>query len=83
MYARRLRIKYHQPALLDDVLEFSTWAYNMKRSTGVRYYDIRRKGDRARIAEIVTYAVWVDLDNGRPMRIPDELLEIFRSNIVW
>ena len=83
MYARRLRIKYHQPAFMDDELEFSTWAYNMKRSTGERYYDIRRKRDNARIAEIITYAVWVNLENGHPIRIPDELLDIFKSNIVW
>ena len=83
MYARKLRIKYHQPALLDDELEFSTWAYNMRRSTGIRYYDIHRASDNFRIAEIVTHAVWVDLSTGRPMRIPMHLLETFKPNIVW
>lgn len=83
MYARNVRIKYHQPAILGDELVINTWAYNMRRSTGVRYYEILRSGDQKKIAEIVTLAVWVDLETGRPIRIPTKLLEIFKPNIVF
>lgn len=82
MYARKVRIIYHQPALLDDVLAINTWAYQMKRATGVRYYEIQRTADENKIAEIVTLAAWVDLETGRPIRIPARLLALFKANIV-
>ena len=82
MFAHKVNIIYRRAALLEDELEFSTWAYNMKRSTGTRYYELRRVSDAARIAQINAYAVWVDLETGKPIRIPDEMLIDFSSNIV-
>lgn len=82
MYARKVRIKYHRSAFAHDDLEISTWAYNMRRSTGNRHMSIRRLSDQALIASINTIGVWVDLENGRPIRIPDHLLKDFSDNIV-
>lgn len=82
MYARKVRIKYHQPAFAHDELEISTWAYNMRRSTGNRHMSIHRLQDKALIASIDTVGVWVNLENGKPIRIPDHLLRDFSDNIV-
>jgi acyl-CoA thioester hydrolase len=79
--ARRIRIKYSQQAIFNDELEISTWAYDMQRSTGIRYYEIRRVENDALIAQINTQDVCRDLTTGKTIRIPPDFLESFKANI--
>jgi YbgC/YbaW family acyl-CoA thioester hydrolase len=81
--ARRFRIEYRQAALLGDDLEIATWISEVKRASVVRHYTIRRIADGELIARAHLLSVWVDLDSGRPIRIPDGFLNDFSSNIEY
>jgi acyl-CoA thioester hydrolase len=79
--ARRYRIEYRQPALLDDELSVSTWVSEVKRATAVRHYRIERAGDRELLARAYALWVWTDVRTGKPLRIPSEFLADFAPNI--
>lgn len=80
--ARRYRIQYKQPALMDDELEVATWVSDVRRATAVRHYTITRIPDNVLLARAHVLWVWVDLESGRPMRIPTEFISAFAANIV-
>jgi acyl-CoA thioester hydrolase len=82
IFARRYRIEYRLPALLDDELEVSTWISDVKRSSAVRHYTITRAGDEALLARGHALWVWVDLATGRPLRVPEDFAAAFADNIV-
>jgi acyl-CoA thioester hydrolase len=79
--ARRYRIEYKQPALMDDELEVSTWISDVKRATAVRHYTIIRATDQALLARVHVLWVWVNLASGHPMRIPAGFIDDFSANI--
>lgn len=79
--ARRIRIEYRQPALLDDELDISTWISDVGRATAVRHFVIRRPADDTLIARARTLWVWVDIHTGRPIRIPAAFFTDFSPNI--
>lgn len=79
--ARRYRIEYLEPALMNDELEVTTYVSDVKRSTAVRHYTIKRAADGALLVRARALWVWVDLTTGRPRRIPADFLEAFRPNI--
>lgn len=80
--ARRYRIEYRQQALLDDELEVATWISDVKRATAVRHYSIRRVSDGELLTRARALWVWVDVESGRPMRIPEQFAVDFAPNIV-
>ena len=82
IFARRERVEYLQPAVLNDELEIATWAFDLKRISGTRYYKITRVQDDALIAHVHSMLVWTDLATGKPARIPDHFLVDFSPNIV-
>lgn len=79
--ARQHRIEYKQPALLDDELEISTYVYNVRKATVTRYYRITRPADGALIAQVQTRYVWVNIETGRPIRVPEAFMDEFGPNI--
>jgi acyl-CoA thioester hydrolase len=79
---RKNQIHYRLPAFMGDELEITTWASQVRRSTAVRYYQVRRCRDRALLVEVHALGVWVDLSTGRPARIPPDFLADFQANIV-
>jgi acyl-CoA thioester hydrolase len=79
---RKNQIQYRLPAFIDDELEITTWASNVRRSTAVRYYQIRRPRDGALLVEVHALGVWVDLSSGRPVRINPQFLADFQANLV-
>jgi len=79
---RRHRIEYRQQAVMNDELEVSTWAFNMRRATGVRHYFIRRVSDGELMAQVHSQYVWINIDTGRPVRVPEDFLAAFADNIV-
>ncbi len=78
---RRHQIDYLAPAFLDDELEISTWAAHVRRSTAMRYYTITRLADDRLLARVHTYAVWLELATGRPIRIPPHFMDDFAPNL--
>jgi acyl-CoA thioester hydrolase len=79
--ARRYRIEYRRPALLDDELEVATWISDVKRITAVRHFTIRRAHDQLLLARVHSLWAWVDTQTGRPLRIPPHFLADFATNI--
>ncbi len=79
--ARRYRIEYKQAAVMDDELEVATWISDVKRATAVRHYTITRVADKALLARAHVLWVWINLKNGRPIRIPADFLAAFGPNI--
>jgi acyl-CoA thioester hydrolase len=79
--ARRYRIEYQQPALFGDELELATWISETKRSSAGRYYTISRASDGALVARAHVTWVWIDLETGRPIRVPAHFIADFASNI--
>jgi len=78
--ARKHRVEYLQLALLGDELELATWFSDVRRSTAIRHYRIGRVSDGETLARARTLWVWVDLETGRPIRIPTDFLSDFASN---
>lgn len=81
IFIRKQQIRYRQPALIDDELEISTWASSVRRSTATRHYTIQRVGDEALLGEVHSLGVWVDLETGRPIRIPEQFMADFAPNL--
>jgi acyl-CoA thioester hydrolase len=78
---RKLQVQYLQPAFLDDELEISTWVSGVRRSSAIRHYTIRRVTDGVLLAQAHTLGAWVELESGRLVRIPSEMLDDFAPNI--
>ena len=76
-FAREHHIKYLAPVVLDDELVIRTWADSFKRTSSIRRYDFYRKSDNALIAEASTLWVFVDIDTGRPIPIPESLRKLY------
>lgn len=74
---RRHEITYRQPAVYGDELELTTQAVELKGARGLRRTTIVRASDGAAIAEMLTEWVWVRLADGRPTRLPEELVRYF------
>jgi len=74
---RRHEITYRRPAVYGDELDLTTWPVSLKGARGLRQTTIARVSDGALIAEIGTEWVWVQLPEGRPARVPGELVRYF------
>lgn len=75
---RRHDITYHRPALDGDELELTVRVISVGGARGVRRTTIVRPADGARIADIETEWVWVRLTDGRPARVPPEVVTAYR-----
>ena len=76
---RRHEITYHQPARRGDEIELTVRVVGIGGVRGNRQTEIRRAGDARLLAEVASEWVWVRLADGRPARVPAELLEAFRT----
>jgi acyl-CoA thioester hydrolase len=72
--ARRHRIEYQQPALLDEELSLTTWLSDARDATFVRSTLLTRPFDGTLIARARTTHVCVNLETGKPIDIPSAFL---------
>ena len=79
---RKHQIQYVQPALFDDEIEVSSYVYDAKRASAMRYYALTRVSDGALLAQVNSLSVWVDLKTGQPARFPGQFLADFAPNVV-
>jgi acyl-CoA thioester hydrolase len=77
--ARRSIIEYLKPAFLDDELTISTWLVNLKPASVTRHYEFGRADEV--IAKLQTRWVMINIQSGRPQRIPDFFKKAFAPNI--
>jgi acyl-CoA thioester hydrolase len=80
--ARKHRIEYRQPALLDDELEVATWGSAVSQGSMVRHFTVTRSGDGALVARARTLLIWIDRDTARLAAIPGSFLHDLSPNTV-
>ena len=65
------------PAFAGDGLVVRTWVATMKKASSLRRYDIVRPADGKTLAQGATDWAFIDLANGMPRRVPDEIRGAF------
>ena len=73
---RRSDVVHHRPAVYGDEVEVSVRVEMVRGVRAVRRTWIRRVGDGGLLAEVVTEWVWVRSSDGRPARVPAELVAL-------
>ena len=74
---REHRIEYLLPAFAGETVEIRTWVENLRRVRSLRKYEFVRKSDGRVLVRGETDWVFVDLKNGRPLPIPEEVSRVF------
>lgn len=70
-------IKYHSQAFKDDEIVVSTFVKSMSGARSERHTEIRRKGESTILVSAVTTWCLLKMPEGRPMRIPPEIVTLF------
>lgn len=76
---RRHEIDYLAPAFLEQELEVQTWIEDIKGSRSIRSYQIVRKKDGALLMRAQTVWVYISLETGKPLQIPEHVHSIFEA----
>jgi len=74
---RSHEIHYLRPALPGERLEIETRVANMAAANSIRRTRILRASDRVELCRATTDWAFLDLDRGRPRRIPDDIRSRF------
>jgi acyl-CoA thioester hydrolase len=74
---REHRVTYHRPVVYGDVVLVTTNPQEIGGVRGRRRTEIHREGDGALLTEVETVWIWIRTADGRPTRIPAELLAHF------
>ena len=78
-FVRRHTINYLHPILLNDVILVETWVHELKNVSSIRQYRILRKSDGVELANGETKWGMVNMETGRPTKVPPELAAIFEE----
>lgn len=76
---RRHELDYLAPAFLAEELVLETWVSDMAGIKSTREYQILRQKDRKIILKAKTLWVYVSLQTGKPVAIPETLIQAFQS----
>ena len=74
---RRHEITYHQPARRGDEIELTVRVLGIGGVRGRRQTEIRLVRAGTLLTEVASEWVWVRLADGRPARVPNELVAAF------
>jgi acyl-CoA thioester hydrolase len=74
---RRHEITFHQPARRGDEVELTVRVVGVGGVRGRRHTEIRLDADGTLLAEVASEWVWVRIADGRPARVPAELLAAY------
>lgn len=72
------RIEYFLPAFVDEEIEIKTWVENIQRVRSMRKYEFIRIPDAKVLVKGETDWVFVDTQSGRPLAIPQEVVDVFK-----
>ncbi len=76
-FAKSHYIEYKAPAYLNDEITVKTWISEIGKIKSRRKYEFYRKSDGKLLATAETLWVFVDMQNGRPTPIKDEIKNSF------
>lgn len=74
---RRHEATYHLPAVALDEIEATVRVEGVRGVRGWRRTWIRRADDGALLAEVFSEWAWVRTSDGRPARVPDDIVAAF------
>jgi acyl-CoA thioester hydrolase len=69
-------ITWRRPALQGDEVEVAVRVESIRGARGIRRTWIRRVADGEVLAELLVEWAWVRISDGRPTRVPRELVEL-------
>jgi acyl-CoA thioester hydrolase len=75
---REHRIEYLLPAFEGEEIEIRTWVENIRKVRSLRKYEFFRKADEKILVKGETDWVFVNTKNGRPLEIPQEVVDVFK-----
>jgi acyl-CoA thioester hydrolase len=78
-FARRHTIDYLAPSYEGDQLTVTTWISELKSFRSTRKYRIVRTRDHAVVSEAETLWVFVNLNTGKPTKIPSSIANSFAA----
>jgi acyl-CoA thioester hydrolase len=78
---RSHRVEYFLPAFLGEEIEIRTWVENIQRVRSLRMYEFVRKFDGKTLVKGETDWVFVDVKSGRPLAIPQRVVDVFAGSI--
>ena len=77
---RKHEITYHRPGRFGEEVELTTTVMDMRGARAIRKTTIALANGNALLAEAITEWVWVRASDGRPTRIPADLLAAFAED---
>ena len=69
-------ITWRRPALQGDEVDVSVRLESIRGARGIRRTWIRRTADGELLAELLVEWAWIRISDGRPTRVPKELVEL-------
>ena len=75
---REHRIEYLLPAFEGEEIEIRTWVENIRKVRSLRKYEFFRKSDEKVLVKGETDWVFVDVKSGRPLEIPQGVVDVFK-----
>lgn len=76
---RRHEIDYLLPVLPGDTVKMRTWIETAEKVSSERQYEILRLSDGRKVCCGKSVWVWINYKTGRPARIPEPVLNDFKS----
>jgi acyl-CoA thioester hydrolase len=73
---REHRVTYHRPVRYGEVVLVTTLPLELSGVRGVRRTEIHRESDGALTTEALTEWIWVRSSDGRPTRVPAEIVAL-------
>jgi acyl-CoA thioester hydrolase len=77
---RKHEIEYLAPVVQGDEVELATWIASWRGPSSERHTRMKRVRDGREVARAVTHWVLVSMPDGRPRRIPPELVDAFDAH---
>ena len=72
-------ITWRRPALPGDEVEVAVRVESVRGARGIRRTRISRVSDGELLAELLIEWAWVRISDGRPMRVPRELVDLVEA----
>lgn len=76
-FARRHLVDYLAPAFCGEEVVIQTWVADWKAIRSTRRYHFLRRSDGTLLATAETLWAFVNIDSGKPLKIPREVTEHF------